>query len=148
MEGRRHADLMQMEVGEGSYFVVTFMDEYSQYIVHHQISIRIGGVVLNLAAQPVIETLPCRADGLLLERRESQSDNRSACIARESLRLLSEPALGHHRIKPHGPEKIEVTERSFWIMRRALEGEELSNLQGGQSGPRSAGALSQRGLIR
>jgi hypothetical protein len=103
MEGRRQADLMQLQVGEGSYFVVSFMDEDSRYIVRHQISIGMGGVVLNLAAQPVIETLPRGADAPLLERRESRSDNRSGCITRESLRVFNESAPGHHRIKPRGP---------------------------------------------
>src|SRR5262249_51808392 len=36
--------------------------------------------------------------------------------------------LGHHRIRPHGPEENGVIERSFRTFREALEGEALSNL--------------------
>jgi len=30
-------DLMQLQVGDGCYYFVRFMDEYSRYIVHHEL---------------------------------------------------------------------------------------------------------------
>jgi putative transposase len=121
-------DLMQVQVGEGSYFVVSFMDEYARYIVHHEVVVGIDGITLSLAAQKAIETLPRGVDGLPVDRPVIQSDNGSGYIAREYLQVLKEHGLGHHRIKPHCPEENGVIERSFRTMREALEGEELRHL--------------------
>jgi putative transposase len=121
-------DLMQVRVGEGTYFVVSFMDEYSRYIVHHEVLLGMDGIGLGLAAQKAIETLPKGADRLPVDRPVIQSDNGSGYISREYLQVLKEHGLGHHRITPHCPEENGVIERSFRTLREALEGEELNNL--------------------
>jgi len=121
-------DLMQVQVGEGAYYFVSFMDEYSRYIVHHELLLGMDGVSLSVAAQAAIETLPRGEDGQLRERPEMQSDNGSGYIAREFLLVLKEHGLGHHRIRPHCPEENGVIERSFRTLREALEGQELTNL--------------------
>ena len=121
-------DLMQVQVGEGTYFVVSFMDEHSRYIVHHDVLSGIDGITLSLAAQEAIETLPKGADGLPVARPVIQSDNGSGYIAREFLEVLKEHGLGHHRIKPHCPEENGVIEGSMRTLREALEDEELPNL--------------------
>lgn len=125
-------DVMQIQVGEGIYFVVSFLDEYSRYIVHHEVLLGMDGITLSLAAQKAIETLPRDADGKPMVRPVIQSDNGSGYISREYLQVLKEHGLGHHRIKPHCPEENGVIERSFRTLREALEGEELSNLLGAE----------------
>jgi putative transposase len=121
-------DLMQVQVGEGVYYFVSFLDEYARYIVHHEVLTGMDGISVSLAAQAAVETLPKGADGRPAARPEIQSDNGSGYIAREFLAVLKEHGLGHHRIKPHCPEENGVIERSFRTLREALEGEELSNL--------------------
>ncbi len=121
-------DLMQLQVGDGVYFLVSFLDEYSRYIVHHEVLTGMDGVSVSLAAQAAVETLPKGADGLPAEKPEVQSDNGSGYIAREFLQVLKEHGLGHHRITPHCPEENGVIERSFRTLREALEGEQLRNL--------------------
>jgi transposase InsO family protein len=121
-------DLMQVQVGEGIYYFVSFMDEYSRYIVHHELLLGMDGSAVSVAAQAAIETLPRGADGLPVDKPELQSDNGSSFIAREFLQVLKEHGLGHHRIKPHCPEENGVIERSFRTLREALEGEALTNL--------------------
>jgi putative transposase len=121
-------DLMQLQVGDGTYYFVSFMDEYSRYIVHHELLLGMDGISLGLAAQAAIETLLRGEDGQPHERPEMQSDNGSGYIAREFLLVLKEHGLGHHRIRPHCPEENGVIERSFRTLREALEGEELRNL--------------------
>ena len=121
-------DLMELRVGEGTYYLVSFMDEYARYIVHHELLLGMDGISTSLAAQAAIETLPRGEDGQPQEKPEIQSDNGSSFIAREFLQVLQEHGLGHHRIRPHGPEENGVIERSFRTLREALEGEELSNL--------------------
>jgi transposase InsO family protein len=51
-------DLMQLQVGEGTYFFVSFLDEYSRYIVHHELLLGMDGISTSLAAQAALETLP------------------------------------------------------------------------------------------
>ena len=121
-------DLMQLQVGAGIYYFVSFMDEYSRYIVHHELLLGMDGVAVSVAAQSALETLPRGEDGQPRERPEVQSDNGSGYIAREFLQVLQEHGLGHHRIRPHCPEENGVIERSFRTLREALDGEELRNL--------------------
>jgi putative transposase len=121
-------DLMQVQIGEGTYFVVSYMDEYARYIVHHDVLLGIDGITLSLSAQKAIETLPRGEDGLPVEKPVIQSDNGSGYISREYLQVLKEHGLGHHRITPHCPEENGVIERSFRTLREALEGEELPDL--------------------
>jgi putative transposase len=121
-------DLMHVQVGEGTYYVVSFMDEYSRYIVHHEVLLGMDGITLSLSAQKAIETLAKGVDGKPLEKPVIQSDNGSGYISREYLQVLKEHGLGHHRIKPHCPEENGVIERSMRTLREALDGEELKSL--------------------
>jgi putative transposase len=121
-------DLMQLQVGEGIYYFVSFMDEYSRFIVHHEVLLGMDGISVSVAAQAAIETLPRGEDGQPREKPQMQSDNGSGFIAREFLQVLQEHGLGHHRIRPHCPEENGVIERSFRTLREALEGQELTNL--------------------
>jgi transposase InsO family protein len=121
-------DLMQLQVGDGVYYFVSFMDEYSRYIVHHEVLTGMDGLSLSLAGQKAIETLPRGEDGLPVDKPVMQTDNGSGYIAREFLQVLRENGLGHHRITPHCPEENGVIERSMRTLREALEGEELTHL--------------------
>jgi transposase InsO family protein len=121
-------DLMQIVVGVGVYYFVSFMDEYSRYIVHHEVLLGMDGLSVSLAAQAAVEQLPKGADGMPAVRPEIQSDNGSGYIAREFLAILKENGLGHHRIRPHCPEENGVIERAYRTLREALDGEELRDL--------------------
>jgi len=121
-------DLMQLQVGSGVYFFVSFMDEYARYIVHHEVLPGADGIAVSLAAQAAIEKLPKGVDGLPVAKPVIQSDNGSGYIAREFLVVLREHGLGHHRIRPHCPEENGVIERAYRTLREALDGEELTNL--------------------
>src|SRR5438034_60505 len=65
-------DLMQIEVAGGVYYFVSFMDEYSRYIVHQEVLTGMDGISVSLAAQAAVETLPKGADGRPLEKPEIQ----------------------------------------------------------------------------
>jgi putative transposase len=121
-------DLMQVVVGGMVYYLVSFMDEYSRYIVHHEVVTGMDGKTVSLAAQAAIDSLPKGEDGQPLSKPVIQSDNGSGYIAREFLAVLAENGLGHHRIKPHCPEENGTMERAYRTIREALEGEELTNL--------------------
>lgn len=122
--------LMQLQVGEGTYDPVGFMDEYARSIARHEILLGMDGISTSLAARAAIETLPRGEDGQPREKPEIRSDNGSSFVAREFVQVLEEHGWGRHRIKPHCPEENGVIGRSFRALREALGGEELSNLLG------------------
>ncbi len=60
--------LMQIVIGGGVYYLVCFMDEYSRYIVHHQVLLGMDGKTVSLAGQAAIDRLPKGADGKPLDK--------------------------------------------------------------------------------
>jgi putative transposase len=121
-------DVMQVMIGAGTYFVVTFMDEYSRYVVDFELATGMDGLTVGAAAQAAIDTLPKGAEGLPLARPLIRSDNGSGYISKEFKVVLTENGLGHHRIKPHCPEENGLIERLHRTLRGELEGEDLKNL--------------------
>ena len=121
-------DVMQIMIGVGTYFVVSFMDEYSRYVVHFEIASGMDGVTVGTAAQAAIDTLPKGADGQPVEKPEIRSDNGSGYISKEFKVVLKENGLGHHRIKPHCPEENGLIERMQRTLREEMDGAALSDL--------------------
>jgi len=121
-------DVMQVLIGEGRYFVVTFMDEYSRYVVDFDLATGMDGLTVSGAAQAAIDTLPKGGDGLPEAKPLIRSDNGSGYLSKEFKVVLTENGLGHHRIKPHCPEENGLIERLHRTLRGELEGEDLKNL--------------------
>ncbi len=120
-------DIKYVWVGERYYFLVCFLDEYSRYIVHHELLWGMDGPAVSLAAQAALETLPVDAEGRLVETPQMRSDNGSCFISREFGGVLEEHGLIHRRIKPHCPEENGVLERAQRTLGEALEEEELTD---------------------
>ena len=121
-------DLMYVQVGSGTYFFVGFIDEYSRYVVHHELVLGMDGVTVSLAAQKAIGTLAKGSDGLPMDKPMIRSDNGSGYVSQEFRVVLKENGLAHHRIKPHCPEENGLMERANRTIREHLDGEELTNL--------------------
>jgi len=121
-------DVMQVMIGAMTYFVVSFMDEYSRYVVHFDITLGMDGITVSTAAQAAIDTLPKGEDGRPVDKPEIRSDNGSGYISKEFKIVLGENGLGHHRIKPHCPEENGLIERMHRTLREELDGEALTNL--------------------
>ena len=119
-------DLMHVQVGAGVYFFVSFMDEYSRYIVHHELLPGMDGITISVAAQAAIEQLPRGSDGRVRLTPEVRSDNGSAYVSAEFRSVLRENGLGHHRIRPHCPEENGLIERAHRTLREELDGESLT----------------------
>ena len=120
-------DIKYVWVGERYYFLVCFLDEYSRYIVHHELLWGMDGPTVSLAAEAALETLPVDAEGRLEETPQMRSDNGSCFISREFGGVLEEHGLIHRRIKPHCPEENGVMERAQRTLGEALEEEELTD---------------------
>jgi putative transposase len=121
-------DIMQVQIGAGTYFVVNFMDEYSRYVVHWAIEPGMDGITVSTAAQAAIDTLPKGAAGQALAKPEIRSDNGSGYVSKEFKMVLQENGLGHHRIRPHCPEENGLIERMHRTLRGELDGEALTDL--------------------
>jgi transposase InsO family protein len=121
-------DVMQVQVGTGIYFVVSFMDEYSRYVVHWEMASGMDGITLSTAAQTAIDTLPKGEGGQPAAKPTIRSDNGSGYISKEFKVVLKENGLGHHRIKPHCPQENGLIERMHRTLREELDGEALTNL--------------------
>jgi putative transposase len=121
-------DLLHLKVGERTYYLVCFLDEYSRYVVHHELLLSMDGPSVSVAAQAALERLPRGADGQRRAAPEIRSDNGSGYVSAEFRGVLAEHGLSHHRIKPHCPEENGLVERANRTFREALEGEELTNL--------------------
>ena len=118
-------DLLHLRVGERWYYLVSFLDEYSRYLVHQELLTSMDGDSVSLAAQRAVETLPRDAAGKLLARPEIRTDNGSGYVSREFREVLAAHELTHQRIKPHCPEENGLMERAYRTLREALEGQEL-----------------------
>jgi putative transposase len=119
---------MHARVGSRVYYFVAFMDEYSRYIVHHELLLGMGGLTVSAAAQKAIETLPGGPDGKPTATPEIRSGNGSCYISKGFRAALQENGPGHHRIQPHCPEENGLMERANRTLRESLDGEGLTDL--------------------
>jgi putative transposase len=120
-------DLKYVAVGDRHYYLISFLDEYSRYIVHHELLTSMDGYTISLAAQAALETLPRDGEGRLLERPVIRSDNGSGYVSREFGGVLDEHGLSHRRIRPHCPEENGLIERAQRTFDEALDGHEMAN---------------------
>lgn len=121
-------DLMYVQVAGRTYFFVSFLDEYSRYVVHQELLLGMDGVTVSLSAQKAIDTLTKGVDGKPVDRPVIRSDNGSGFVSKEFKVVLKENGLDHQRIKPHCPEENGLIERSNRTIREEMDGEELQNL--------------------
>jgi transposase InsO family protein len=94
-------ELMHIPVGDRVYFVISFLDEYSRYIVPEEVLLGMDGLSTSLAAQRPIETLSKRPDGKPLVAPKIRSDNGSGYISKKFRVVLTENGQTHRRIQSH-----------------------------------------------
>jgi putative transposase len=102
---RWQSDICYVRVGRRWYYLITFADECSRYIVHHELVRWMDGHTISLAAQEALDRLPPGATPVI------QTDRGSGYVSREFKLVLSERGIGHHRIRPHCPEENGMIER-------------------------------------
>jgi transposase InsO family protein len=125
---RWSTDLMHVQVGARVYYFVAFLDDYSRFIVHHELLPGMDGLTVSLAARVAIETLPRGPEGRPAATPLIRSDNGGCYISKEFRAVLQEDGLGHHRIRPHCPEENGLIERANRTLREGPDGEELADL--------------------
>ncbi len=120
-------DLMYVQVLGTTYYLISFLDEYSRMIVHWELLTNMEGRSLGLAAQAAIESLRREQGGRLAALPEIRSDNGPGYVSLEFRSVLRENGLGHHRIKPHCPEENGLIERAHRTLREELDGEAVAS---------------------
>ena len=122
-------DIKYVSVGGRNYYLISFLDEYSRYIVHHELLRGMDGHSVSLAAQAAVENLPRNAQGNLVSRPDIRSRptlrvgaRGSGYISREFGAVLDEHGLSHRRITPHCPEENGVMERAIRTLARGDRG--------------------------
>jgi putative transposase len=122
-------DLMQIQIQGRPYYLLTFIDEYSRYLVHYELLTNMEGLTVSLEAQRAIEGLLRERGGEIPGRGmpEVRSDNGSCYISRDFRKVLDEHQLSHHLIRPHCPEENGITERANRTFRDALDEVDLED---------------------
>jgi transposase InsO family protein len=113
-------DLMYLQVAERTYYYIAFLDEYSRYLVHHELLRSMDGASMSLAAQRAIDLWRGEV-GPEAEPPVIRSDNGSGYVSQEFRETLAGAGLRHHRITPHCPEENGVVERFNRTMREGHE---------------------------
>lgn len=135
-------DLRYVKVGRRNYYLLSFLDVYSRYIVHWALLRWMDGVSVAVEAaaalatlrpeeRPVLEADDAAAagPGPSAPRRGPviQSDHGSGFIAREFAGTLAESEVGHTLIRPHTPTDNAFVERYHRTIGEQLEEHELAD---------------------
>ena len=109
-------DIMYVKIRGRFFYLIIFIDEYSRYIVHHNLLTSMDADSVSLEAQAAIEKL--RKDSIA--EPVVQSDNGSSFIAMEFRTVLKQNNLTQKLIRPHTPEQNGIVERANKTMRESL----------------------------
>ena len=109
-------DIMYVKIRGRLFYLIIFIDEYSRYIVHHNLLATMDADSVSLEAQAAIDKL--RKDSIA--EPVIQSDNGSSFIAMEFRIVLRENNLTQKLIRPHTPEQNGIVERANKTMRESL----------------------------
>jgi transposase InsO family protein len=119
---RWQTDIHYIKINERNYYLISFMDEYSRYIVSWELMAGMDKDSVSLAAQSAVEKL---APGV---QPTIQSDNAKSYLSRDFKIVLSQKGIGHNLIHPHCPEENGLIERWHRTLDEACDEEQLKNL--------------------
>ncbi len=111
-----------MWVGGRDYFLVCFLDEYSRYIVHHDLLWGMDVPAVSVSAEAALWTLPVDAEARLLQTPAIRSDSRVPQDGWSGAAGLSSLFKGlnitHRRVRCGSPETAEspyrMSPRRVW----------------------------------
>jgi transposase InsO family protein len=138
-------DLRYVKVGRRNYYLLSFLDVYSRYIVHWALLRWMDGVSVSVEAAAALATLTPQERPLLAAGADEspaagvaggsaprrgpviQSDHGSGFIAREFAGTLAESEVGHTLIRPHTPTDNAFVERYHRTIGAQIDEHELAN---------------------
>jgi transposase InsO family protein len=107
-------DITYLKYQGRDYYLVSFMDVYSRYIVFHKLCFAMTGDTITEATKEAFEktgTTPARI----------QSDNGSCYISDDFRRLMNKIEIEHCRIHPHCPNENAEIERYHRTLKEGLD---------------------------
>jgi putative transposase len=116
-------DIRYVKVGRRNYYLLSFLDVYSRYVVYHELLVSMDGLSVSIAAVEALATLSADV------RPTIQSDHGSGFIAHEFAGTLAESGVGHTLIRPRTPTDNAHIERYHRTIGERLE-ERLDALEG------------------
>lgn len=119
---RWETDIRYVKVGRRNYYLLSFLDVYSRYIVHHELLPSMDGTSVSITAAEAIETL---APGS--PRPTIQSDHGPCFIAREFAGTLAEHRVSHSLIRPHTPTDNAHVERYHKTIGEKIDAQDLED---------------------
>jgi putative transposase len=114
-------DIRYTKVGSRNYYLLSFLDVYSRYVVYHELLRYMDGLSVSIAAAAALETLPAGVTPTI------QSDHGSGFISREFAETLAGSAVGHRKIRPHTPTDNAEIERMHRTIGEKINQHEFDN---------------------
>lgn len=114
-------DIRYTKVAGRNYYLLSFLDVYSRYIVYHELLRTMDGLSVSIAAATALATL------LAGVRPVIQSDHGSGFIAREFAGVLAEKDVTHQLIRPHTPTDNAEIERCQRTIGERLDAHEFED---------------------
>ncbi len=98
-------DIRYVKVGRRNYYLLSFLDVYSRYVVYHELLVRRDGLSVPIAAAEALAMLPADV------RPTTQSDHGSGFVTHEFAGTLAESGVGHTLIRRRTPTDNAHIER-------------------------------------
>jgi len=114
-------DIRYVKVGQRNYYLLSFLDVYSRYVVYHELLQSMDGVSVSIGAASALPTLPQEV------RPTIQSDHGSGSISRDFAETLGESDVGHTLIRPHTPTDNAEIERYHRTIGEKIDEYELED---------------------
>jgi transposase InsO family protein len=114
-------DIRYVKVAGRNYYLLSFLDVYARYVVHHELLTSMDGLSVSLAAAQALATLSAEV------RPTIQSDHGSAFVAHEFAGTLAESGVGHTLIRPHTPTDNAHIERYHRTIGERIDEHELED---------------------
>jgi transposase InsO family protein len=99
-----HTDVMYVWVAARFYFLVSFVDAYSRYVVHHKLLISLDGQSVAIELQAALEAVPGARPRIV-------HDHGSEFVNRDVAAVIKAHNLIDIRTKPRHPESNGIVER-------------------------------------
>jgi len=112
-------DIKYVRVGGRNYYLLSFLDVWSRYIVHHRLLRCMDGLSVSIEAAAALGTLSGQGCPTI------QSDYGSGFVAREFAETLGESGVTHRKIRPHTPTDNAEIERYHRTIGDRLDEETL-----------------------
>jgi len=119
-------DIRYTRVQDRRYYLLSFMDVYSRYLVHHELLRTMDGRSVSVAAAAAVATLPPEVRPVI------QSDHGSCFISGEFAQTLGAMGIGHVKIRPHTPQDNAEIERCQRTIGETLDDQELEDYRQAQ----------------